>query len=291
MSLLPSWPRSPTLAPWIGLALLAITACSTSEPHSVDLAIADTSSPDAAAPDATLDAATPLTVLAAGATEGAVTDEASVFEAQTGLSYTFTIGSAGALRDLIIAGAKADVALVTPAVISALAAKNLVVVGSRVDLGTIGGGVAVRAGDPPPLIDTEAAFAQALSDADAWYYADPTLATAGAAFVTIATKLGFTSAQIAAKSHLAAGGKEAMLALAAATEQHPLGVTQLSEIKAVPAVTYVGPYPGTLQTTTTYAAIILQSSARAAEAAELVQFFAGPDFKARLQASGFVTTP
>ena len=151
--------------------------------------------------------------------------------------------------------------------------------------------MAVRAGDTVPVIDTEAALTQALTDADAWYYADPSVATAGAAFVAIATRLGFTSAQIAAKSHLAAGGRDAMLALAVAPELHPMGFTQLSEIRAVPTVTYVGPYPGALQTTTTYSAVIIQRTTRLADAQQLVSFCAGPEFKTRLQASGFVTTP
>jgi len=243
--------------------------------------------PDAALPDAAPpDAPAPLTLLAAGATEDPVTAELPIFLTSSGLTVTVTIGSAGALSQQIMAGAKADVALVTPAVITALG--TLVLPGSQVDLGKIGGGVAVKTGDTMPAISTADELKQAILAADGLYYADPALATAGKAFQTILkTLLLDTDATVTAKTHLSPGGKDAMLAMAASSDLHPLGVSQLSEILSVPAVTLVGEYPAPLQTTTTYSAIILQSSTRQVDAQKLVTFFTGTEFKARLAASGF----
>jgi len=210
--------------------------------------------PDAPPPDAPA----PLTILAAGASEGAITDEAAEFTTKTGLSYTFTIQSATALQTSITGGSiQPDVVVVTPAVITAI--NDFVLADSNVNLGQIGGGLAVRAGDPLPAINTVAAFTDTLTQADVWYYST---GTAGKAFEKIVMTLNLTD-QLAGKQNVLAGGKDAMLALAAdTTHLHPIAVSQLSEIMSVPTVQYVGPYPGNLQTTTVYSAIILKSSTR-----------------------------
>lgn len=230
-------------------------------------------------------AAPPLQLLSAGALESSVDDTVATFEAQTGLVVHAEFDAAGAVRDRIAAGGAVDVAIITPAAIAPLVERQLVL-GARVDLGRIGGGVAVRAASAAPAVATEDQFKQALLDADEIYYADPAKATAGAAFVQIARTLGIAE-QVAAKSHLAAGGKDAMQQLAASTAPRALGVTQISEIRSVPEVKLVGEYPGALQVKTTYAAIVVATTARVDDARQLVQFFTGPEFQARLAQSGF----
>lgn len=276
---------------WATLALLVpltLAACGgKNNNHPPDAPTPDAALPDAAPPDATPDAppdaAAPLTILAAGASEGAITDEATVFTTKTGLSYTFTIQSATALQTSITSGGmQPDVVVVTPAVITAI--NDYVLAGSNVNLGQIGGGLAVRANDTLPDISTVETFTNTLTQADAWYYST---GTAGKAFEAIVTTLNL-DLQLADKKHVLAGGKDAMLALAAdTTHAHPIAVSQLSEIKSVSTVQYVGPYPGNLQTTTVYAAVILKNSTRVVDAQKLLQFFLGTEFQARLAASGF----
>jgi molybdate transport system substrate-binding protein len=231
-----------------------------------------------------------LTLLAAGASQDAVMDEIGVFEQQTGIQVTATFGSAGALRDQILGGAAVDVAIVTPAVITALDAQQLVLDGSRIDLGRVGGGLAVRAGMALPAIATQDELAQALLAADEVYYADPTLATAGAALMKIVDTLGIGD-QVRAKGHVAAGGKEAMQNMAVSTAPVVLGATQISEILSVPQVTLVGEYPGALQVKTVYSTLIVRTSTHPADAKQLTQFFAGPTFQTRLGKSGFEPIP
>jgi len=232
-----------------------------------------------------------LTLVAAGATQDAVTDEIGAFEQQSGIQVTATFGSAGALRDQILGGAAVDVAIVTPAVITALDAQQLVLDGSRIDLGRVGGGLAVRAGTALPAIATADELMQTLLGANEVYYADPTLATAGAALMKIVDTLGIGD-QVRAKGHLAAGGKEAMQAMTQSTAAHAVGVTQLSEILSVPEATLVGPYPAELNVAkTVYTAIILEHSERIADAQKLVQFLASTEFQNRLAQSGFEAVP
>jgi len=228
----------------------------------------------------------PLRLLAAGATEASVRDEISLFETQSGLTVEYSFGAVGALRDKVLAGELADLVVVTPAIIATLEAEQRVRAGSRVDLGQIGGGIAVRGGDPLPPVDTPEALAQTLLAADEVYYADPAVATAGAALMKLVDTLGIGD-QVRAKGHVAAGGKAAMENMTHSSAKRVIGATQISEIKSVPAATLVGQYPAPLQVKTTYAAIILARSTRVDDATKLLQFFVGPAFQARLAESGF----
>ncbi len=228
----------------------------------------------------------PLRFLAAGATEDSVRDEIHLFEAQTGLSLEYSFGAVGALRDRVLAGEPADVMVVTPAIIATLDAQQLVRADSRVDLGQIGGGIAVRVGDPLPAISTPDELEQALLDADEVYYADPSVATAGAALMRVVDLLGIGDV-VRAKGHIASGGKAAMQDMTRSTATRVLGATQISEIKSVPASILVGPYPAPLQVKTTYSAIILERTERVDDATKLIEFFSGRDFQARLAQSGF----
>lgn len=228
----------------------------------------------------------PLLLLAAGATEASVRDEAPLFEAQTGITLEYSFGAVGALRDRVLAGEPADVVVVTPAIIATLEAQQAVRAGSRVDLGQIGGGIAVRAGDALPAIGTPDELTQALLDADEVYYADPTVATAGAALMRIVDTLGVGD-QVRAKGHVASGGREAIQNMTRSTAPRVLGATQISEIKAVPESVLVGEYPAPLQVKTTYSAIILQRTERVDDATQLTEFFKGQAFQARLAQSGF----
>jgi molybdate transport system substrate-binding protein len=215
-----------------------------------------------------------------------VRDTLQRFEAESGLSVEFDFGAVGALRDRVLAGEAADVLVVTPAILPALETEQRVRAGSRQDLGQVGGGIAVRAGDPLPTIDTPDALQQALLAADEVYYADPAVATAGAALMKVVDTLGIGD-QVRAKGHIAAGGKAAMQNMTLSTAPRVIGATQISEIKSVPEAVLVGGYPAPLQVKTTYSALILERSTRADEANQLIQFFAGPVFQARLAQSGF----
>ncbi|MEY2936849.1 MAG: hypothetical protein RL033_7598 [Pseudomonadota bacterium] len=271
------------------MQFLAIAACAGSVdptsplPGSIGLgSIADEQEPSPEPPPLP----EPLRFLAAGATEASVRDEIHRFEAESGLTLEYSFGAVGALRDRVLAGELADVVVVTPAIIATLEAEQRVRAGSRVDLGQIGGGIAVRAGDPLPAIDTPEALAKTLLDADEVYYADPAVATAGAALMRVVDTLGIGD-QVRAKGHIAPGGKAAMENMIQSTASRVIGATQISEIKSVPASVLVGEYPAPLQVKTTYSAIILERTTRTDDATKLIQFFAGPEFQARLAQSGF----
>jgi molybdate transport system substrate-binding protein len=98
------------------------------------------------------------------------------------------------------------------------------------------------------------ALEQALLAADEVYYADPAVATAGAALMKVVDTLGIGD-QVRAKGHIAAGGKAAIENMALPTAARVIGATQINEIKSVPAAVLVGGYPAPRRVKTTYSAI------------------------------------
>ncbi len=236
------------------------------------------------APDREAQAAE-LTVLAAGATESTLRDMVGIFEKESGHTVKLTYGAVGALRDKIYAGEPADLTIVTPVIIEQLQSRGLVRPGAGVDLGRVGGGIAVRRGAPLPAIGTPEELKQALLAAKEVYYADPATATAGAYFLKVADRLGIGEA-VRQKGRTARGGKEAMELMARSTAD-AIGLTQVSEILSVPEVVLVGPYPGDLQTMTTYTGILLVRTPHPEAAEAFLRFLTSPPVQARFKQAGY----
>lgn len=226
-----------------------------------------------------------LHVLAAGAVEATVHDMVGQFEKQTGDTVTLTYGAVGALRDKIYAGVPADVTIVTPVILEQLDAKGLVRLETRTDLGRVGGGIAVRRGAPEPAVGTEEDLRRALLAADRVYYADPATATAGAYFMKVADRLGVGD-QVRKKGRMAPGGKEAMR-LMAKDAGTAIGLTQISEIVAVPEVKLIGHYPGALETSTLYAGVVLNTTGHPEAAQAFLKFLLSDPVQARFRKGGF----
>jgi molybdate transport system substrate-binding protein len=226
-----------------------------------------------------------LRVLAAGATESTLRAVVADFEARSGHRLQLSFGGVGQLRDRIVAGEPADVVLATPAVLEQLEEKDLVRAASRVDLGRVGGGVAVRAGEPRPPVGSAEELKRALLAAEEIYFPDPASTTAGAYLLQVADRLGI-GADVRRKGRTAPGGKQAMQ-LMARSRARALGVTQVSEILSVAEVELVGPYPAALQKVTTYSGAVPTRAAEPAAAAELLRFLTSPAVQARFRSAGF----
>jgi molybdate transport system substrate-binding protein len=226
-----------------------------------------------------------LRILAAGATESTLRSVAAEFEARSGNRLEVTYGGVGQLRDRIVAGEPADLVIATPVIVEELQGKDLVRPGSRVDLGRVGGGIAVRAGEPRPAVGSPEELKRALLAADEIYLADPATTTAGAYLLSVADRLGI-GADVRRKARTAPDGKRAM-ELMAGSRKRAIGVTQISEILSVEKVVLVGPYPAPLQKSTTYTGVVLARAAQPAAARELLDFLTTPAVQARFRKAGF----
>jgi len=190
-----------------------------------------------------------LSVLSGGAAQGLVGALAPKLEAETGCEVDGTFSAVGAMRDRLISGAPADLVILTRALVTSLMPDH-VVTGSAIDLGTVLTGIAVRAGDPAPDVGDPATLRAALAAADAVYFPDPELATAGIHFAKVIDGLGLT-AELASRLRVFPNGSTAMRELAAASG-HPIGCTQVTEILATPGVRLIAPLPKALELATVY---------------------------------------
>ena len=230
-----------------------------------------------------------LNVLAAGATESTMRAMVGIFERGSGNSVKLTYGAVGLLRDKIYAGQPADLTIVTPVIIEQLQAKGLVRPETRVDVGRVGGGIAVRMGAPRPAVGTAEELKQALLAAQEVYYANPATATAGAYFLKVADQLGVGDA-VRQKGKTAAGGKEAMEMMARSNAE-AIGLTQISEILSVKEVVLIGPYPGNLQNMTTYSGILMARTPHAEAAEAFLRWLKSPPVQARFKEAGYEPVP
>jgi len=192
-----------------------------------------------------------LTILSGGAAQGLVHALATQFKVQTGCEIEGTFGAVGAMRDKLLAGAPADMLILTAALIADLTRAGHVVTGSAADIGTVLTAVAVREGDPVPPIGDTNALRNALRAADGIYFPDPKLATAGIHFAKVIEALGLGE-DLKTRLRTYPNGGTAMRALAAVKGGHPIGCTQVTEILNTPGLTLAGPLPKEFELATVY---------------------------------------
>jgi molybdate transport system substrate-binding protein len=169
------------------------------------LALLACAGPGAGAPGAPVSPRLELRVLAAGATESTFRDVVGDFERTAGLTVSVAFGAVGELRDRLVAGERADLVIATPVILVDLERRGLVGAGERLELGRVGGGIAVCAGASRPAVGTPEALRAALLAARTVHFADPARATAGAHLLEVAEKLG-VAAEVRARGRIAPGG-------------------------------------------------------------------------------------
>ena len=156
-----------------------------------------------------------LNILSAGAAQGVVTALAEGFRADAGYELACTFGAVGAMKEKLLAGAPADLIILTQALIAGLAADGRVLSQDHADLGCVRTGVAVHKGDPLPGIASAGALRATLLEAEGIYFPDPQKATAGIHFARVLDSLGIKS-QVEARLKTYPNGSTAMRELAQA---------------------------------------------------------------------------
>jgi len=229
--------------------------------------------------------ATDLTVLSAAAMKGVVQKVPDRFFAATGAHVHFVFGTAGQIREKVLAGDRFDVVILPPSLLTDLAKRGLVEGQSTKDVGSVRIGAAVKTGDPLPNIGDEASFKQTLLGAVSIGMADPaTGATSGVYLAKLMDRLGVTEA-IRAKVKYYPEGQTAMEAMAKG--EVTLGIGQTSEIMPVQGVTLVGPIPESLQLKTVYAVGIASKGSSQVLAQKFLAYVTGAQVRASLKANGF----
>ena len=227
-----------------------------------------------------------LQVLSGGAAQGLVAALSPQFQAETGCDIAGTFGAVGAMRDKLLAGAPADLLILTAALIAELTRTGHVTTGSAADIGVVRTAIAVRAGDLAPPVDDSAGLRSALLAADAIYFPDPKQATAGIHFSKVLDALAI-GRDVMMRLRPYPNGATAMRALAAARSQQPIGCTQVTEILNTPGVTLIGPLPKQFELATVYAAGVCTRASRPDEARRLAVLLSGEGARAVRERAGF----
>ena len=227
-----------------------------------------------------------LNIFCAGAAQAVVTELAGKFQRDSGNFVAANFGAVGAMKARVVAGEAADVIVLTGALIDELIQQGLVVAGSRVDLGKVGTGVAVRAGTPMPDVSDTRVLRGNLLAANRILFPDPAVATAGKVVMSALDKLGITD-QVKPRLHLFPNGYAAMSDLAQSDGLLEMGITQITEIDANKGVKLVGPLPAEVQNIAVYSAGLAARSAHPERAKELIRRLTGFNAQPLLSSAGF----
>jgi molybdate transport system substrate-binding protein len=225
-----------------------------------------------------------IRVIATGAVKHTVLHLAERFKAQTGHVVAASFTTAGGVTQRVEGGEAADLVVSSESSMAALGRKALVGAPAA-PVGRVRIAVAVRQGAPAPDVASSDALKKTLLAAPSVSYADPKAgATTGIHFAKVLAQLGIAD-EVAAKSNLQKDGLDVMAEVAAG--RAAIGVTQASEVKAVPGVTLVGYLPDAVQLVSVYAGALTPAGQAKPAAAAFLALLTGPDGQAEFRAAGF----
>ncbi len=226
-----------------------------------------------------------IKVISAGAVRGLIAGMIADYARDTGERFDLKVGTTGQLRSIIASGQPADLIIAFSTLMAELEASGKVISGTRVELGRVGIGIAVRDGAPVPDVAGVQGFRQALVEARSVAYSDPRQGGAsGVYFVGVLDRLGLADA-IAQKAVLTNGGRAAVEKVARGEAE--LAVTLISEIVAVKGVRLAAAVPEPLQLYSIYAAGIPAGSSNPLAARAFIAALTAPSMAERWKAAGF----
>jgi molybdate transport system substrate-binding protein len=192
------------------------------------------------------------------------------FEDATGHRLSMQFALASQSRDTLESGAF-DLVVLGSTSLDDLVKQNRVVPATRTEIGRIGIGVAIRAGDPKPDISTVEAFKRTLLNAKSISYTKGS--GTGIYLAKLMERLGIAE-EMKPKTRLMGGGGQNPRDVAAGDVE--LGISLVSDILSVPGVDILGLLPPEIQQYT-IVTVGVGTTARDADAArKLIQFLISP---------------
>lgn len=231
-----------------------------------------------------------ISLLSGGAAQGLVRQLAPVFEAAQTVRLQATFGAVGAMQQLLLNGAPCDVLILTQALVEGLIAGGHARAGTARALGSVMTSVAVKAGQPHPVIQDADSLRTALRKANGIYFPDPQLATAGIHFMKVLNLLGVAQ-ELADRLRVYPNGATAMKAMAACEDSQVIGCTQVTEILITEGIECVADLPEGLGLATLYTAAVSTASPHAETAALFIEALTGPALQAQRRQAGFLPQP
>ena len=219
----------------------------------------------------------PLTTIVEENNKGKGPQVTVEFDTSPSINRRFAAGTISGVHVLVAATGTVDQAVKTGKAIA----------DSRVRVGRVGVGVAIRRGGPRPDISSVDALKASLLKADAIVYSQ---GTSGVYVVQLLEKLGI-AAQVKAKAVQLATGAD-MIERVEKSRGNEIGMTQISEIlrsaeETKGAIVYAGPLPSSIQNYTMFDAVVLSGTPNADAARAFVKSLTAPAARKLLAANAW----
>jgi molybdate transport system substrate-binding protein len=208
-----------------------------------------------------------LVVVTAGAFKPVLLDLAPAYESRTHDKIALSNDTAGAVAERVAQGEAIDLVILPTGALDTLAKQGKIAPGSVIPVGKTGIGAIVKQGAPAPDISSVEALKRTLLAAPSVAYIDPSSGGSSGIYIAkLLERLGIGDV-IRGKTVLVQGG---LVASRVSNGDAALGLQQISELRASPGVSFVGPLPEEVQNYTVYAAAI-PAAARNPDRAKALQ--------------------
>ncbi len=228
-----------------------------------------------------------LRILSGGAAQGLVGALAAKFKTQTGLDIAGEFGAVGAMASQLREGKRADILILTSALIATLVGENLADRTSVKDVGKVETALAVRDSDPFVVATDATALRAAFLAADAIFVPDTKASTAGIHVAKVLQQLGIID-EVESRLKIYPNGTTAMRHMADSDARHPIGCTQATEIIAASGIRLSGALPKGCDLATTYTAATTTRAAHKREAQILIDLLTSKDSAGLRTQTGFL---
>ena len=224
-----------------------------------------------------------ITVISGGAIEPGLRAAAAAFEKETGHRVAVTFNTTPQMRKRIPQGDQFDVVIAPPVAIEAFAKAGLVEREGKVNVGRVGGGVAVRPGAPVPAMANKEDMKKALLEADSVVF---NRASSGLYLEKLFRQMGIWD-KLAPKTTRYATGAEVMQHVLKGKGRE-IGFGPITEIMLEKShgLVFVGPLPPDVQRFNDYIAVAMTKGTQLKLAKTFVAYLGGPVAKPLFQAAG-----
>src|SRR5215831_3035105 len=226
-----------------------------------------------------------IKVISTGGARAVMTSLVPEFERRSGHKVGIDFGTPGTIRDRLLQGEAADVAVAIAAILPDLEKAGKIAPGTRMEFAASYVGVVVRAGAPNLDVSTPDGVKRAILLAKTVALSDPRAGTQlGATFIGAADRLGF-GADLRSRSKLILGpGSD--VAEAVARGEADLGVTLISEILPVTGAALGGELPPNIMPPTVIHAFLVSGAKDPETAKAFLDFLRSPDVSRIIEAKG-----
>jgi molybdate transport system substrate-binding protein len=228
-----------------------------------------------------------LNILSGGAAQGLVASLALRFKAETGVDIAGEFGAVGVMAEKLRNGTRADIVILTAALLARLADERLVVPASIADIGLVETALAVRSADPKVSVKDADDLRATLLAADAIFVPDTKASTAGIHVARVLDQLGIAD-KVEARLKIYPNGATAMRQLASSADKRPIGCTQSTEIISTKGIVLSGALPPGCGLATMYTAGVTAQASHAKPAQALINLMTNADQREMRERAGFL---